>query len=172
MMKFEDIWTDFSWIVDELSSGMAFFEGYLPAVQISDIEPNLRRISKIDSVTCDCEPCWKHAADIPAEEQDFSISECTGFFCSGKLSGLDFWYDRNYDWITSRQKLMFEPSNSEAEVTIICFADWILGSENSKQALELAISEMRDMKKLFGSDALYIGPDGLDLAAGNHLRID
>ena len=172
MMKFEDIWAEFSWVVDELNSGMAFFEGYLPAIRTSDIELNLLSIAEIDSVICDCEPCWNHASDIPAVEQDYSISECTGFYYSGKLSGLDFWYDRHYGWITSHQKLMFGPLNSETDVTIICFADWILGSANPKQAIELAVSEMRDIKKMFASDALYIGPDGLDLDVGNHLRID
>jgi len=62
--------------------------------------------------------------------------------------------------------------NSEAELTMICFAEQILGSGNSKEAVGRGISEMRVVKALLKADALYIGPDGLDFDPEKGLRID
>lgn len=45
MMKFEDTWSTFSWVADELSSGMTFFEGNIPVVCMADIESCLQELA-------------------------------------------------------------------------------------------------------------------------------
>ncbi len=172
MMKFEDIWKDFSWVVDELNSGMAFFEGYIPSVRFSNIESPLQEFARLECVKHYCEPCWNHESDIPDSEQDYSISECVNLLLHQKLASFDFEYERDHGWVISNQKLMFMPEGAETEVVIICFADWIIGSNKPKETIEIAIAEMRYFKERFNSDALHIGPDGLDLSVQNGLQID
>ena len=170
-MKFEDIWKNFSWVVDELNSGMAFFEGYIPSVRISGIESPLKEFAEPGSVEHYCEPCWNDESDILNLEQDYSISECVNLLLNEKLASFDFGYKKDYGWVVSNQKLMFMPEGAETEIIIICFADWILASNKPKETIEIAIAEMRHIKELFNSDVLYIGPDGLDLSAHNYLQI-
>jgi hypothetical protein len=44
MMKFNDIWTEFSWILNELNGGMVSFKGYIPSVLIFDVEHPLQEL--------------------------------------------------------------------------------------------------------------------------------
>lgn len=176
MMKFEENWTRFDWVIDELSSGMAFFEGFIPSVQVRNIGPCLNKISRSPSVSFSCVPCWRDDADISDVERDYSIEECVRLFESGELAAFDFFFERDDGYSSSGLKLMFMPTDSngasQAELTIICFAGQILSSENPKEAVGAAISEMRMVKALLHADALYIGPDGLDMAPQRGLRID
>ena len=172
MMTFEEIWTEFSWVIDEFNAGMAFFEGYLPAISMPDIANGLQEFSTSSAVSHACEPCWKAEEDIPEVEQDYSVFECVDLLRAGKLADFQFFYRQDHGWIKSNQKLIVSVGEAEPDVTLICFSDWILTSGKPKEAVEVAISEMRYLKGLLKAGELYIGADGLDWSYQKGLRID
>ncbi len=151
---------------------MAFFEGYLPTVRNGGIEPCLLEFSRPETVQHSCEPCWSDDSLIPETGDEYSIGDCVKLLIDGKLANFDFEYRKDHGRIVSHQKLIFSAIADDADLTIICFADWILSSGSPKETVKKAVEEMRCIRGLLGSDALYIGPDGLDPATGNCLRID
>ena len=161
-MTFEQIWLNFSWIIDEMKDGMCFFEGYIPSVETEDLQPRLSELINNSQSWSSLYSVWSNNTTKSDWERKYTISEYLEFFRAGKIILLHFDYERKTEGLSIHQKLIFEKCGEILTLEIICYREAILESAYPKDALEKSISELRYIKKLFNGDSLFIGPDTLN----------
>lgn len=158
-MEFDEIWPLFDWVLDEMRSGMGFFEGYLPTIR-SDLLPPLTTLIDRSQSHDFTTSTWSNDTTETGGNTDYSVPEFIEFFRSGDIVMLDF--DYTVQTRALELRLMFEKDDTGTALEIICYREPILGSDNPKEAVATAISEFRYLRRLFQGDALFIGPDTLD----------
>jgi hypothetical protein len=162
-LTFDDIWPQFSWVIDELrEEGMCFIEGYIPLIGQTDLLTPISELIGRSKCFDFSYSVWSENTTETERERDYSSAEYTELFRSNQVVTLHFDYEYETDHIVLNQKLMIEKNDSEISLEIICYREAILQSDDSKEAVETALSEFRYLKHLFDGDALLIGPDTLD----------
>ena len=166
MMRFDEIWPRFSWVIEEMRNGMCFFEGYVPSLGGSGLlDPLSKLMERADSHTFRMST-WSNETAASDWSRQYSVGEYVEFFESGGIHTLNF----DYEVLASRTplvlKLLFNRDRSggqsEVALEIVCYRDTLLSSPEPKQAIADAIAEFRALKFLFCGDALFLGPDTLD----------
>lgn len=163
MMNFEQIWSEFKWVIDEMKDGMCFFEGYIPSIGQEDLGKKLRKLIGA-SITCTfMDSVWSNDTTESDWEKEHTPSEYIEFFTSDKILILHLNYEKKTDDIVINLKLIFEKENGLLKtLEIICYRESILGSNNPEKAVEIVINELRYLNQLFKGDSLFIGPDTLN----------
>jgi len=162
MMKFDEIWPHFSWVIEEMRDGMGFFEGYITSIGENNLLVPLSKLiwrARSHSFTSSA---WSDETTEADRERDYDAADYVAFFDSGRIAMLDFEYEFRAGNADLDQKLMFDRDEAGTALEIICFRDAILSSPEPKQVIADAISEFRHLKHLFQGDALFLGPDTLD----------
>ncbi len=163
-MDFEQIWPQFQDLIDELYSGMCFFEGYIPNTQVNDLTFPFAELTN-SSLSHTYEfSTWSNETTKAEWEKTYSPAEYLEFFRTGKILMLHFNYERNIDGLSVKMKLILWHAHdgNGKTVEIICDRNAIINSKNIKLSVKKAIAEIRRIMYLFDGNALFIGPDTLD----------
>lgn len=165
MMDFDEIWSQFSWVLEDMRNGMAFFEGYIPTLDENDLLASLQEL--IDRAEGHSFRSSTWSSDTTASDWDgeYSDAQYVAFFSSGRIYTLHFDYEVKVGGTPLSLKLMFDRHGRKVALEIVCYRDTILASPNPKRAIADAIAELRTLKQLFRGDALMLGPDTLERPA-------
>jgi hypothetical protein len=161
-LSFGDIWPQFDWVLEEMRSGMAFFEGYVTSIDHVQLLPGINELIGLASFHGFDSTVWANGTDSSVMKKDYTPDEYVRFFHEEIIVCLSFYYERKVPALELEQKLNFDLGPPSTTMDMICFRDQFLESADPKAAVEAAIGEFRFLKQLFKGDALFIGPDTLD----------
>ncbi|NNE84815.1 MAG: hypothetical protein HKN28_12690 [Alphaproteobacteria bacterium] len=105
---------------------------------------------------------WSDETTESDWNKNYELAEYVAFFDSRKVVMLHFDYEIRVGNTNLSQRLMIEKFHRETALEIICYREPILSASNPKQAISDAVSEFRNLKRLFQGDALFLGPDTLN----------
>jgi hypothetical protein len=155
--KFENIWRDFEWVLNDMRDGMVFLEGYLLKIKTEDLINHLRSIDKAINPESFQNPTWANKTTEKDWNKIYSPEEYVRLFKNGDILTLHFNYKKKIESDTLEIKLMF----AGAHLEVVCYRDPILNSANPKQAIKAFIIHCEQLLSLFEGDSLFIGPDTL-----------
>ena len=161
-LSFDEIWPQFDWVLEEMRSGMAFFEGYVTTIDRERLLPGINELIRLSDFHGFDLTVWANGTDSIVMEEDYTPAEYVGFFNAGNIVTLSFYYERSYPALELEQKVNFEQEQASTTMNMICFRDQFLERDDPMAAVRTAIEELRILKGLFRGDALFIGPDTLD----------
>ena len=162
MNEFRDIWNDFEYIIEDMRTGMAFFEGFILNVSEKKLEQGIKSL---------CSPpfnanlelsTWSNESTKEEWEKSYKTEEYIEFYQVDKIVMLQPEYLTRQNDFEVHLKLMIEKWEACTIAEIICYRDPILESDDPKRAVNAAIIEFVRLKKLFGGSSLFIGPDTLN----------
>ena len=163
MMDFELIWPRFAWVLDEMRNGMAFFEGYVPVLGQPDLLSPLRKlIERAESHTFRTS-IWSSETTESDWAPEHGAVDYVDFFESGRIHTLHFDYEVRAGATPLSLRLLFDKDGDKVAMEVVCYRETILAAPDPRQAVSDAISEFGLLKRLFHGDALFFGPDTLDL---------
>ncbi len=162
MQTFDDIWQEFSYIIEEMQDGMCFFEGYILDNSQSNFRDSLLKLSNLSKGMSFDYSSWANDTTEEDWNKIYSIEEYIHFFDNGKITTLCPEYQMVLKDITLHFKLLIDNWRERLNIEIICYRAPILDSTNPKLAVKTAIEEFWKLKELFEGKALFVGPDTLD----------
>lgn len=159
---FDDIWSRFEWVIQDMNEGMSLFEGYIPAITQADLLPALLDLTRRMSDFSFAASVWADDASESERIMAHTPSDCVELFRSRKIVCLHCDYEVALNNVALAFKLIFEPNDEATSLEIICYRDAILRSDDPKTAVHIAIDEFRNLNARFGGNALFIGPDTVE----------
>ena len=158
-MEFDDIWTRFSHVIDEMKDGMCFFEGYVPSVGDHNLLPPLLGVFEGADIHRVGHCVWADDAADQKMADGNDMASCVDQFLAGRVPLLGFDYEFHTGRTKLQHRLFFEKIDTRIPLEVLCDRGPILSSPDPRSAVADAISEFRRIKHLFQGDALFIGPD-------------
>ncbi|NNE57444.1 MAG: hypothetical protein HKN36_04990 [Hellea sp.] len=162
MESFEKLWPRISYFIDEMCSGMAFFEGYIPSIDATNLDANIRFLK---AQVCDGSfdlSVWSNETTKQDWNREYSFNEYLNFFAIDKITMLNFEYQLDLKEVLLHLKLMIEKTDdTNISINIICYRDPILDHASPKDVMEKAIIEFHRLRNLFGGGVVFVGPDNL-----------
>jgi hypothetical protein len=162
MNEFKNIWNKFEHVIDEMRTGMGFFEGFILNVSEEKIEAGIRSLcsapfnAKLELST------WSNESTKEEWGKSYKTEEYLEFYRRKKIITLQPEYLTYQNDFELHLKLMIEKWEAFTVVEIICYRDQILDSIDPKRAVKAAINEFIRLKNLFEGTSLFIGPDTLN----------
>jgi len=158
MLSFDEIWPQFEWILEDMRSGVAFFEGYSPSIGRTDLLEALSEVSLLYPSAFQ-NSFWLNHSNNNGWPRMLTPAGYVELFKSGKIITLSFEYGIEVRGFNLSLRILFEPNESETSLEILCYREPILNSGQPKAAVEAGIIEFRRLYRIFRGDALFLGPD-------------
>ena len=151
-------WTEGEWIIDEMfNEGMAFFEGYIPAIDLDRLDVALSQLTEHE---LDCTySVWSNDTSETDWNHVYPLPEYIKFFRSGRIHMLDVQYSVNFSTYSFGLKLIFLP---DADLEIIFCRENLLPRNETQPRFIAACNYLRHLQMLLGGEALFLGPDTLN----------
>ncbi len=162
MNDFKNIWKNFEYVIDEMRTGMGFFEGFILNVSEEKIEAGIRSLcsspfnAKLELST------WSNESTKEEWEKSYKTEQYLEFYRVDKIITLQPEYLTYQNGFELHLKLMIQKWEAFTVAEIICYRDPILDSIDPKRAVNAAINEFIRLKDLFEGSSLFIGPDTLN----------
>src|SRR3546814_12495449 len=106
-MDFDEIWPRFSWVLEDMRNGIAFFEGYVPVLGEGDLLGPLQAIIERAESHSFRTSTWSSDTTPSDWEGEYSDSEYVSFFGPGRIYTLNFDYAGQVGETPLRLQLMF-----------------------------------------------------------------
>jgi hypothetical protein len=162
MNNFETVWEKFSYVLEEMRNGMAFFEGFILNVSLDTIDSGIKSLcSPPYNATLNLST-WSNDSSKEDWARNYSVEKYVELYKTGKIITLQPEYLTHRNGHLIHLKLMVEEWEDKAIIEIMCYRDLILNSPTPKLAVHAAILEFIRIKELFLGSTLFIGPDTLN----------
>ena len=170
MVHFENIWTQFDYVIGEMrDGGMCFFEGFILSVSDEKIDEGIQTLCSAPYDATLNLSTWFNDSTKEGLEKIYTTEQYLALFRAGKISTLQSEYEPIQNQIKLHLKLMIEKWGDKTIAEIICYREPILSNHNQKLAVEAAVLEFLRLKQLFGGSSLFIGPDTLNYPEDDHI---
>lgn len=163
--RFEEVWTQFQWVLAEMRGGMGFFEGYVPSVRPDGLLEALSGVARLSSEAF-AGSVWSNQASSAVVEGHRSPVQWVEHFRGGGITTLHFDYVAERGGADLSLKLMLDSEAGATSLEVVCYREGILESGDPKGAVRAAIEEFMRLREVFRGDALFIGPETLNRPRG------
>jgi hypothetical protein len=169
-INFKELWPQISWFIDDMRSGVAFWEGYILARGASQLEDSLQSIIKRAKSYSYEYSCWSNDADesLYKSVSQYRDDEWISFFHNDLIIILHLDYTTFVDGTELVNKLMISKNQDDLDIEVICYREPILESPNPKSILKKSYSELIDLFHIFRGYSVYVSSDNLDYPVENH----
>ncbi len=154
--KFESIWKDFSYILDEMKDGVCYFEGYIPNISIQDFKIKLLTLTEEPSKLDFSSTVWSDDSSDSEINKQHEIDDLISLFKNQKIVSLAVNYDKQFANDKLSFRLLFDYWNNRYDLEIICYRENVLQSNNPKEAIYQAVLHFQKLKILFNGPAFFL----------------
>ena len=158
--RINEAWSESQWILDDMfDSGMCFFEGYIPVVDLTGLESRLSQLTDKPSSIDFSHSVWSESTSETDWNRTYPLKDYVRFFQTGRISMLHADYIAVCAGYSFTFKLIFE---REANLEVICYRDNLLPRNETQDRFKAACHHLKDLHILFDGKALFLGPDTLN----------
>ena len=161
-MSLDEFWDWFQITLEDLQSGMCFFEGLVPSISTDNFVDDLITLKERSENISFSASVWSNETPESVYTKNHDLSTYVDYFLNQKIIILSFDYEIALSNITLTNKLNFETIDDATRLEIICYREPILESNTIREAVFSAVEEFHYLKALFRGNKLFVGPDTLD----------